>query len=85
MKDNIVQAQVAVKNHKGAKFEIARSEQDMKSLWAARKEALWAVLAIRPPGTQLWSTDVAVPMSNLAEIIGMPWSPRFKTQNVLTT
>jgi D-lactate dehydrogenase (cytochrome) len=42
----------------------------MTNLWAARKEALWATLAVRPEGTQIWSTDVAVPLSRMAEIIG---------------
>lgn len=43
----------------------------MNSLWSARKEALWACLAVRPDGTQIWSTDVAVPISKLADLIGM--------------
>ncbi len=42
----------------------------MDSLWSARKQALWASLAIRPEGTQIWSTDVAVPLSRLGDIIG---------------
>ncbi len=42
----------------------------MNSLWAARKEALWACLAVRPEGTELWSTDVAVPISRMAKLIG---------------
>jgi D-lactate dehydrogenase (cytochrome) len=42
----------------------------MANLWAARKEALWATLAVCPEGTQIWSTDVAVPLSKMAEIIG---------------
>lgn len=41
----------------------------MDSLWAARKTALWASLATRPEGTQMRSTDVAVPMSRLADIV----------------
>lgn len=52
-------------------FEAARTDSDMESLWSARKQALWASLAIRPDGTQIWSTDVAVPISKLAELIGM--------------
>ncbi|KAK7417846.1 hypothetical protein QQX98_004321 [Neonectria punicea] len=41
----------------------------MQSLWSARKQALWANLAARPEGTQIWSTDVAVPLSRMAELI----------------
>lgn len=43
----------------------------MDSLWSARKQALWASLAVRPEGTEVWSTDVAVPISRMADIISM--------------
>lgn len=43
----------------------------MASLWSARKQALWACLATRPEGTQIWSTDVAVPISRMADLISM--------------
>lgn len=41
----------------------------MDSLWSARKTALWASLATRPDGTEMRSTDVAVPISRLADIV----------------
>ncbi|KAK7416069.1 hypothetical protein QQZ08_012124 [Neonectria magnoliae] len=50
-------------------FESATTESQMQSLWSARKQALWANLAARPEGTQIWSTDVAVPLSRMAELI----------------
>ncbi|WJG36070.1 uncharacterized protein FOBCDRAFT_142944 [Fusarium oxysporum Fo47] len=50
-------------------FEFAKTEDEMQSLWSARKQALWANLAVRPEGTQIWSTDVAVPLSRMAELI----------------
>ncbi|KAL0929749.1 D-lactate dehydrogenase [Colletotrichum truncatum] len=50
-------------------FESATDTMSMDSLWSARKQALWASLAIRPEGTEIWSTDVAVPISRMAEII----------------
>ncbi|KAH7320714.1 hypothetical protein B0I35DRAFT_427639 [Stachybotrys elegans] len=46
-----------------------QTKQDEHDLWAARKEGLFTMVNNRPPGTQLWSTDVAVPLSRLAEII----------------
>jgi D-lactate dehydrogenase (cytochrome) len=52
-------------------FESASNEQQMEALWSARKQALWASLAVRPEGTEAWSTDVAVPISRMAELIGM--------------
>lgn len=50
-------------------FQFAQTKQDEHDLWAARKEGLFTMVATRPPGTILWSTDVAVPLSRLAEII----------------
>lgn len=50
-------------------FHFAQTKQDEHDLWAARKEALFTMVATRAPGTVLWSTDVAVPLSRLAEII----------------
>jgi D-lactate dehydrogenase (cytochrome) len=38
-------------------------------LWSARKESLWSMLALRKEGNEVWSTDVAVPFSRLADII----------------
>lgn len=52
-----------------ADFHFARSKQEEHDLWAARKESLFTMTSIRPPGTEMWSTDVAVPVSRLAEII----------------
>ncbi len=48
-------------------------EMEKKSLWSARKEALWSMLALRKDGTEVWSTDVAVPLSRLPDIIGKRW------------
>lgn len=59
-------------SHGCLSFESASTEADMDSLWSARKQALWATLAVRPEGTQIWSTDVAVPISRMAELIGTP-------------
>ncbi|KAE8153227.1 hypothetical protein BDV25DRAFT_149888 [Aspergillus avenaceus] len=55
----------------GSAFEFARTEQEMHNLWSARKEAVWAMVAQRPEGTQIWSTDVAVPLSRLPETIDL--------------
>lgn len=51
-------------------FEFASTTEQMDALWSARKQALWASLAVRPEGTEVWSTDVAVPLSRMAELIG---------------
>jgi len=52
-------------------FHFARTKQDEHDLWIARKEALFTIVSTRPPGTEIWSTDVAVPISRLAEIIDL--------------
>lgn len=54
---------------KGSSLESTRNDKEKDAIWAARKEALWAMLAQRDEGTEIWSTDVAVPLSRLAEII----------------
>lgn len=58
-----------IKPFKAGEFHFAKSKQDELDLWSARKEALFTMVTIRPEGTQVWSTDVAVPLSRLAEII----------------
>lgn len=50
-------------------FHFAKTKQDEHDLWSARKEALFTMVSNRPSGTEVWSTDVAVPLSRLAEII----------------
>lgn len=54
----------------GTNFEFAKSMKEQHELWSARKEALWAMLSLRTDGNEVWSTDVAVPLSRLADIIG---------------
>ncbi|KAH9845287.1 glycolate oxidase [Teratosphaeria destructans] len=52
-----------------ATFRFARNKTEEAALWAARKEALWTMVSIQPEGHKVWSTDVAVPISRLGEII----------------
>jgi len=60
--------QISNQNH-GGEFEFTVDEDEQKALWSARKESLWSMLALRKEGEEVWSTDVAVPMSRLAEIV----------------
>ncbi|KAK3306240.1 uncharacterized protein B0T15DRAFT_396272 [Chaetomium strumarium] len=53
---------------------FARTKQEEADLWAARKESLFTMTSMRPRGYEMWSTDVAVPISRLAEIV--EWSQR---------
>lgn len=67
--DNIQVARSIVKEYQSGEFEFAKDEQEAKLLWSARKEALWSMLALKKQGLEVWSTDVAVPLSRLADII----------------
>ena len=69
VKDNVALVKQIAKASKGGEFEFAEGEEGAKKLWSARKDALWSMLSLRTEGTQVWSTDVAVPVSRLPDII----------------
>ncbi|HYH18466.1 MAG TPA: FAD-linked oxidase C-terminal domain-containing protein [Azospirillum sp.] len=52
----------------GTDFDWATRPEDRNKLWAARHDAYYAALALRP-GCKGWPTDVCVPISRLAEAI----------------
>lgn len=59
------------RENNGTKFDFAKTEKEAHDLWSARKQSLWAMMALREEGSDVWSTDVAVPISRLPDIIGM--------------
>ncbi|KAH7356393.1 hypothetical protein BKA65DRAFT_422620 [Rhexocercosporidium sp. MPI-PUGE-AT-0058] len=67
--DNIKEVQSISKAHNGGGFQFAKDQKDQDLIWSGRKQVLWSLLAARPEGTQLWTTDIAVPVSRLADII----------------
>jgi len=69
VKENISMVSAIAKAHRGGVFEFAKDAKEQKLLWSARKESLWSMLALRKDGNEVWSTDVAVPFSRLADII----------------
>lgn len=69
VKENIAMVSAIAKAHQGGNFEFAKDAKEQKLLWSARKESLWSMLALRKEGSEVWSTDVAVPFSRLADII----------------
>ncbi|TVY48111.1 D-lactate dehydrogenase [cytochrome], mitochondrial [Lachnellula occidentalis] len=69
VKENIAMVGAIAKTHGGGNFEFAKDVKEQKLLWSARKESLWSMLALRKEGNEVWSTDVAVPFSRLADII----------------
>ncbi|KAI1819951.1 putative D-lactate protein [Xylaria intraflava] len=69
VKDNISRVQSIAKASSGGSFEFAKDEREQKLLWSARKESLWSMLALRKGNEEVWSTDVAVPFSRLADLM----------------
>ncbi|KAL4805533.1 hypothetical protein BDV18DRAFT_141189 [Aspergillus unguis] len=56
-------------NNNAEGFEFAKNETEAHDLWSARKQSLWSMMALRKEGSEVWSTDVAVPISRLPDII----------------
>ncbi len=69
VKDNISVVKSITQAHGGGDFDFAKDPQEAKVLWSARKEALWSMLSLKEEGQEVWSTDVAVPLSRLPDII----------------
>lgn len=69
VKEHISQVKAISKANAGSDFEFTADAEEQRQLWSARKESLWSMLALKKEGEEMWSTDVAVPVSRLAEII----------------
>lgn len=69
-----VVAEIAKENH-AIKVERSENAEQNAELWAARRNGLWSTFQAgasrldNPDDTQIWTTDVAVPVSNLSEAI----------------
>ncbi|KAL2353786.1 D-lactate dehydrogenase mitochondrial precursor [Cryomyces antarcticus] len=68
VQENIKLVKAISKEHKSGNFEFASGAEEQRELWSARKEALWSMMALRKEGDEVWSTDVAVPLSRLPDI-----------------
>jgi D-lactate dehydrogenase (cytochrome) len=69
--DSISLTRNLAKSNNAEGFEFAKNEKEAHDLWSARKQSLWSMMALRKEGSEVWSTDVAVPISRLPDIIGM--------------
>lgn len=58
--------------NKSSNFEFAKNPEEIEELWSARKMALWSTInqgRQEHPDMQVWTTDVAVPISKLANVL----------------
>ncbi|KAF5712382.1 d-lactate dehydrogenase (cytochrome) [Fusarium mundagurra] len=69
VKDSIAQVQSISKKHHANDFQYESDPEKQKALWSARKEALWSMMALRETDGHVWSTDVAVPLSRVSDLI----------------
>ena len=69
VKEHIGQVRTISSKNEGSDFEFTADAEEQHQLWSARKESLWSMVALKKEGEEIWSTDVAVPVSRLAEII----------------
>jgi len=70
VKEQIKLVEKMAKSAKSKSFEFAKNADEAAELWSARKEALWSVMAKRRDDSEhVWTTDVAVPISRLPDII----------------
>ena len=70
VKEQIGLVQKIAKNKDNKSFDFAKSAVEAQELWSARKDALWSVMAKRrDENDHVWTTDVAVPISRLPDII----------------
>jgi D-lactate dehydrogenase (cytochrome) len=61
-------AQAIAEEHGGSGFRWATAAEERNRLWAARHDAYYAALSLRP-GAKAWPTDVCVPISALPACI----------------
>lgn len=70
VKEHIAMVKRLAQSSNSKSFEFAKNQDERDELWQARKEALWSLMAKkRDDKDHVWTTDVAVPMSRLADII----------------
>jgi len=69
VQENVAMVKSIAKRHHCGGFDFAMGAEEQATLWSARKEALWSMLALRKDNDEVWSTDVAVPLSRLPDII----------------
>lgn len=80
--DQVAKVSSIAKETGASNFEFARTDAEGQTLWAARKEALWAMINTQREGDVVWTTDVTVPLSKLPDLIEFAQS-RIKSTGAL--
>lgn len=57
------------KKHNSVDLRFAKDADESEEIWSARKNALWSTQSAAPPDSSMWTTDVAVPISQLSTIV----------------
>ncbi len=70
VEEDALSVQEIVKDFGGTEFEWTGDESERRKLWRARHNAHWAAVAANP-GKKSVSTDMAVPLSKLAEAVSL--------------
>jgi len=68
VKEQAETVQAIALENTGGEFRWATRQEERTHLWQARHDVAYATKALRP-GAELWSTDVCVPISRLAQCI----------------
>jgi D-lactate dehydrogenase (cytochrome) len=68
VEEQVAQVKEFARDNGGTEFRWAETLEASNKLWQARHNLLYAVMALRP-NARVWSTDVCVPISRLAECI----------------
>jgi D-lactate dehydrogenase (cytochrome) len=68
VEEQVTQLKEFARENEGTEFLWAVTSEERNRLWQARHNLMYAVMA-RRPSARVWSTDVCVPISRLAECI----------------
>ncbi|KAJ9487737.1 hypothetical protein VN97_g5572 [Penicillium thymicola] len=71
VQDNVESVRKIIDQNRGGALEVEKDKFKQAVLWSARKEAFWSMLCMRESGHEAWSTDVAVPISRLPDLVEM--------------
>uniref|UniRef100_A0A060T5Z6 D-lactate dehydrogenase (cytochrome) n=1 Tax=Blastobotrys adeninivorans TaxID=409370 RepID=A0A060T5Z6_BLAAD len=69
VEDQIDTVRRIASTHGSVSFDFAQNKEEADELWSARKHALWSTIESAPEGSNVWTTDVAVPVSQLPEVV----------------